>query len=83
MEKTNLTNRKSPEEQFERRLREAFHQHREKLGLGQVRVADSLGISPAGSMSMLWTKKVERLCCFFKFLILLLLWCNDSQNPSP
>ena len=83
MEKTNLTNRKSPEEQFERRLREAFHQHREKLGPGQVRVADSLGISPAGSMSMLWTKKVERLCCFFKFLILLLLWCNDSQNPSP
>ena len=34
-------------EQFEQRLREALHQHREKLGLGQVRVADSLGISPS------------------------------------
>ncbi len=28
-----------------------------------------------GSMSILWTKKVERLCCFFELLILLLLRC--------
>ena len=35
-------------------------------------------------MSILWTKKVERLCCFFKFLILLLLWCqitNRAMDP--
>ena len=33
-----------------------------------------------GSMSILWTKKVERLCCFFKFLILLLLWCQITNR---
>ncbi len=33
-----------------------------------------------GAMSMLWTKKVERLCCFFKFLILLLLWCYVTNR---
>ena len=36
--------------------------------------------SKFGSMSMLWTKKVERLCCFFKFLILLLLWCYVTNR---
>ncbi len=34
----------------------------------------------SGSMSILWTKKVERLCCFFKFLILLLLWCQITNR---
>ena len=33
-----------------------------------------------GPMSILWTKKVERLCCFFKFLILLLLWCYVTNR---
>ena len=33
-----------------------------------------------GSMSILWTKKVERLCCFFEFLILLLLWCQITDR---
>ena len=33
-----------------------------------------------GPMSILWTKKVERLCCFFKFLILLLLWCQITNR---
>ena len=33
-----------------------------------------------GSMSILWTKKVERLCCFFKFFILLLLWCQITNR---
>ena len=32
-------------------------------------------ITPIGPMSILWTKKVERLCSFFEFLILLLLGC--------
>ena len=32
-----------------------------------------------GSMSILWTKKVERLCCFFEFLILLLLGCHITN----
>ena len=32
-----------------------------------------------GSMSILWTKKVERLCCFFEFLILLLLRCHITN----
>ena len=36
--------------------------------------------SGGGSMSILWTKKVERLCCFFKFLILLLLWCQITNR---
>ncbi len=30
-------------------------------------------------MSILWTKKVERLCCFFEFLILLLLRCHITN----
>ena len=37
-----------------------------------------------GPMSILWTKKVERLCCFFQFLILLLLRCqitDRAMNP--
>ncbi len=33
-----------------------------------------------GSMSILWTKKVERLCYFFEFLILLLLWCQITDR---
>lgn len=33
-----------------------------------------------GPTSILWTKKVERLCCFFKFLILLLLWCQITNR---
>ncbi|EOS76387.1 hypothetical protein C819_01644 [Lachnospiraceae bacterium 10-1] len=33
-----------------------------------------------GLMSILWTKKVERLCCFFEFLILLLLWCQITNR---
>ena len=33
-----------------------------------------------GSMSILWTKKVKKLCCFFKFLILLLLWCQITNR---
>ena len=32
-----------------------------------------------GPMSILWTKKVERLCCFFEFLILLLLRCHITN----
>ena len=30
-------------------------------------------------MSILWTKKVERLCCFFELLILLLLRCHITN----
>ena len=37
-------------------------------------------VESIGSMSILWTKKVERLCCFFKFLILLLLWCQITNR---
>jgi len=36
-------------------------------------------INGFGSMSILWTKKVERLCCFFEFLILLLLRCHITN----
>ena len=36
-----------------------------------------LGIGP---MSILWTKKVERLCSFFEFLILLLLGCYVTNR---
>ena len=37
-------------------------------------------IQNCGSMSILWTKKVERLCYFFEFLILLLLWCQITDR---
>ena len=40
----------------------------------------SLKWDDIGPMSILWTKKVERLCCFFKFLILLLLWCQITNR---
>ena len=33
-----------------------------------------------GPMSILWTKKVERLCSFFEFLILLLLGCYVTNS---
>jgi len=33
-----------------------------------------------GPMSILWTKKVERLCSFFEFLILLLLGCYVTNR---
>ena len=42
--------------------------------------ADTPNAGLVGSMSILWTKKVERLCCFFKFLILLLLWCQITNR---
>ena len=37
-------------------------------------------IDNAGPMSILWTKKVERLCSFFEFLILLLLGCYVTNS---
>ena len=43
----------------------------------RIRIAS---LENGGSMSILWTKKVERLCCFFKFLILLLLWCQITNR---
>ena len=47
--------------------------------MGELMVLISGGVD-CGSMSILWTKKVERLCCFFKFLILLLLWCQITNR---
>ena len=43
-------------------------------------LSDFLGFFHFGPMSILWTKKVERLCCFFQFLILLLLWCQITNR---
>ncbi len=50
-----------------------------KIGLelnGVVVLEDIL----TGLMSILWTKKVERLCSFFEFLILLLLGCYVTNS---
>ena len=43
-------------------------------------LSDFLGFFHFGPMSILWTKRVERLCCFFQFLILLLLWCQITNR---
>ena len=40
----------------------------------------SKDIHSSGPMSILWTKKVERLCSFFEFLILLLLGCYVTNS---
>ena len=48
------------------------------LGVRFIAITDNY--DSIGSMSILWTKKVERLCCFFKFLILLLLWCYVTNR---
>ncbi len=45
----------------------------EKLNQGLIRWK-------TGPMSILWTKKVERLCSFFEFLILLLLGCYVTNR---
>ncbi len=64
----------------------------QKLGVGYLSVTRKAGDKPAvicllrvgyivdnGSMSILWTK-IERLCCLFKSLILLLLWCYVTNR---
>ena len=49
----------------------------EALEIGYVFNRNYWGYGP---MSILWTEKVERLCSFFEFLILLLLGCYVTNR---